>query len=212
MSDVKNQQLGLEILEKCYTSAIEGLPTSDSATILGEEYLRKYGYDKKLAVEKLVNAQVAKCATTGFLTSVGGALTLPVAISADIGVNVYVQLRMIASIAVIGGYNPYDDEVKTLAYMCLVGMAGTDIVKNVGIKVGEKVTINMLKKIPGKMLIKINQAIGFRLITRAGTKGVINLIKIIPGVSGVIGGGIDAVATKNIAKRATDCFIDKKGI
>lgn len=212
MSDVKNQQLGLEILEKCYASAIEGLPTSDSAIVLGEEYLRKYNGDKNLAVEKLVNAQIVKCATTGFLTSVGGALTLPVAISADIGVNVYVQLRMIASIAVIGGYNPHDDEVKTLAYMCLVGMASTDIIKNVGIKMGEKVTINMLKKIPGKMLIKINQAIGFRLITKVGTKGVINLIKIIPGVSGVIGGGIDAVATKNIAKRATYCFIDKKGI
>ncbi|MGN1412313.1 MAG: EcsC family protein [Oscillospiraceae bacterium] len=212
MSDVKNQQLGLEILEKCYTSAIEGLPTSDSAKVIGEEYLRKYGYDKDLAIEKLVNAQIMKCATTGFLTSVGGALTLPVAISTDVGVNVYVQLRMIASIAVIGGYNPTDDEVKTLAYMCLVGMASTDIVKNAGIKVGEKVTINMLKKIPGKLLTKINQMVGFRLITKMGTKGVINLIKVIPGVSGVIGGSIDAVATKNIADRAKNCFIYGKGL
>ena len=212
MSNQTNQQLGLEILEKCYKSAIEGLPTSDSAEVLGQEYLRKYNYDKDLAVEKLVNAQIAKCATTGFLTSVGGALTLPVAVSADIGVNVYVQLRMIAAIAVIGGYNPTDDEVKTLAYMCLVGMASADVVKNVGIKVGEKVTINMLKKIPGKMLIKINQLIGFRLITKAGTKGIINLIKIIPGISGVIGGGFDAIATKNIANRAKDCFINNKGL
>lgn len=211
MSNEKNQQLGLDILEKCYTSAIEGLPTSDSAIVLGQEYLRKYS-NKDSAVEKLVTNQIAKCATTGFLTSVGGALTLPVAISADVGVNVYVQLRMIAAIAVIGGYNPYDDEVKTLAYMCLVGMAGTDVIKNVGIKVGEKVTINILKKIPGKMLIKINQFIGFRLVTKMGTKGVINLIKVIPGISGVIGGGIDAFATKNIANRAIDCFIKNKGV
>ena len=203
MSNEKNQQLGLDILEKCYTSAIEGLPTSDSAIVLGQEYLRKYS-SKDSAVEKLVTNQIAKCATTGFLTSVGGALTLPVAISADVGVNVYVQLRMIAAIAVIGGYNPYDDEVKTLAYMCLVGMAGTDVIKNVGIKVGEKVTINMLKK--------INQFIGFRLVTKMGTKGVINLIKVIPGISGVIGGGIDAFATKNIANRAIDCFIKNKGV
>ena len=203
MSNEKNQQLGLDILDKCYTSAIEGLPTSDSAIVLGQEYLRKYS-SKDSAVEKLVTNQIAKCATTGFLTSVGGALTLPVAISADVGVNVYVQLRMIAAIAVIGGYNPYDDEVKTLAYMCLVGMAGTDVIKNVGIKVGEKVTINMLKKIP--------QFIGFRLVTKMGTKGVINLIKVIPGISGVIGGGIDAFATKNIANRAIDCFIKNKGV
>ena len=69
MSNQTNQQLGLEILEKCYKSAIEGLPTSDSAEVLGQEYLRKYNYDKDLAVEKLVNAQITKCATTGFLTN-----------------------------------------------------------------------------------------------------------------------------------------------
>lgn len=212
MNNTNTQQIGLDILEKCYTSAIEGLPTSDSAIVLGQEYLRKYNYNKNLAVEKLVNAQIMKCATTGFLTSVGGALTLPVAVSADIGVNVYVQLRMIAAIAVIGGYNPTDDEVKTLAYMCLVGMAGADIVKNVGIKVGEKVTLNILKKIPTTLLFKINQLIGFRLITRAGTKGIINLIKIVPGISGVIGGGFDAIATRNIANRAKDCFISNEGI
>lgn len=208
----KSNNLGLEVLEKCYTSAIEGLPTSDSAIVLGQEYLRKYNSNKELAVDKLVTAQTAKCATTGLLTSFGGMFTLPVAVSADVGVNVYVQLRMVAAIAVIGGYNPTDDEVKTLAYMCLVGMAGADTLKSVGIKVGEKVTINALKKIPGKFLIKINQAIGFRLITKAGTKGVINLIKIVPGISGVIGGGFDAIATKSIAKRAIDCFIRQKGI
>ena len=203
---------GLEILEKCYNFAINGLPTSDSAEVMANEYLRKYNYNTNLAVEKLVQAQIAKCATTGFVTGLGGIITLPVAVSADVAGTVYVQLRMIASIAVIGGYNPYDDEVKTLAYMCLVGMAGTDVIKNVGIKVGEKVTINMLKKIPAKMLIKINQFIGFRLVTKMGTKGVINLIKVIPGISGVIGGGIDAFATKNIANRAIDCFIKNKGV
>lgn len=212
MTTQEQSQKGLEILDKCYSLAIKGLPTEDSATVLGEEYLRKYNYDKKLATEKLVTSQIAKCATTGFVTSLGGLFTLPIAVSADVAGTVYIQLRMIASIAVIGGYNPTDDEVKTLAYMCLVGMSATDIIKTTGIKIGEKVTLNLLRKLPGTILTKINRMVGFRLITKFGTKGVINLCKAIPVISGVIGGGVDAIGTKTIADKAIDCFINNASI
>lgn len=211
-SEREQSKKGLEILEKCYNFAINGLPTSDSAEIMANEYLRKYNFNTNLAVEKLVQSQIAKCATTGFVTGLGGLITLPVAVSADVAGTVYVQLRMIASIAVMGGYNPTDDEVKTLAYMCLVGMSATDIIKTTGIKIGQKVTINVLKKLPAQMLFKINQMVGFRLITKFGTKGIINLSKAIPIVGGVIGGGIDALGTKSIAEQAKKYFINNYGM
>ena len=45
----------------------------------------------------------------------------------------YVQIRVIAAIAHMRGYNPKDDEVKTLVFSCLTRQAATDILK-VGIK------------------------------------------------------------------------------
>lgn len=65
-----------------------------------------------------------------------------------------------------------------------------------------------MKKPPGSALIKINQRIGFRLLTKFGEKGVINLGKLIPVAGGVIGGTMDVVTTTVIAKNAIKIFIE----
>lgn len=77
-----------------------------------------------------------------------------------------------------------------------------------GIQFGTKFTTAMVKKIPGSVLTKINQKVGFRFITKFGSKGIINLGKAIPLVGGVIGGGFDLVETKAIAKRSYHLFIE----
>lgn len=66
----------------------------------------------------------------------------------------------------------------------------------------------LIKKIPGKVLTKINQKVGFRFITKFGTKGIVNLGKMLPGVGAVIGGGLDLVETKVIAHRAYKWFFE----
>ena len=56
-------------------------------------------------------------------------------------------------------------------------------------------------------LTKINQKVGFRFITKFGTKGIVNLGKLLPGVGAVVGGGLDLVETKIIADRAYKWFL-----
>lgn len=158
----------------------------------------------------MCNIQVVKCGTSGFITGLGGLITLPVAIPVNVASVIYVQLRMIATVAKIGGYDPSDDQVRTMAYVCLTGSAAADIIKKAGINIGEKITVSAIKKIPGAVLTKINQKFGFRLFTKFGEKGAINLVKLVPVVGGVVGGGIDVVGTKAIAKVAYDMFIECK--
>ena len=131
---------------------------------------------------------------------------MPVAVPANVASVLYVQLRMIAAIAYIRGYDIRSDQVKTLAYVCLCGNAGKDILKNVGVQLGKKLTTNAIKKISGTTLTKINQKVGFRLVTKFGQKGVVNLGKAVPLVGGVIGGGVDVAATKVIARVARETF------
>lgn len=88
--------------------------------------------------------------------------------------------------------------------MC--GNSAKDIAKQAGIKIGNKLTENMIKKIPGAVLTKINQKVGFRLVTKFGQKGVINLGKMIPVAGGIIGGGFDIGSTKVIADVAKKTF------
>jgi len=201
------QEQVMELLDKCYQGAISGIPGSKPCGDLAEEYLNRYP-DRKTAAQKLIDVQVAKCATSGFVTGLGGIFSLPVAIPANVASVLYVQMRMIAALAVMGGYDLQDDEVQTLVYLSLVKSSVADVCKSAGVRVANKVTLNMLKKLPGTVLTKINQKVGFRLITKFGEKGVINLVKLVPVAGGIVGGGVDLVGTRLIANRAYRSFLE----
>ncbi len=65
----------------------------------------------------------------------------------------------------------------------------------------------MVKKIPGAVITKINQKVGFRFVTKFGEKGIVNLAKVVPVIGGVIGGGVDVASTRVIGANAYNLFI-----
>ncbi len=202
------EEKAANILAAIYEKALDGVPkVSRPVDDFANDYTSRY-HEPKRAAKELVKYQILKCGTSGFITGLGGAITLPVAIPANISSVLYVQMRMVAAIAKIGGYDVRSDQVQTLVYMCLTGTAITDVVKQAGIQIGEKTLTAALKKIPAAALIKINQRIGFRLVTKFGEKGVINLVKLIPVAGGIIGGTMDVVSTTVIAKNAINLFIE----
>ncbi len=154
----------------------------------------------------MIKNQIIKCTTSGFISGFGGFITMPVTIPANVGSVLYVQMRMIACTAYLAGFDLNSDQTQTFVYACLAGVAVNEIVKQTGIKFGMKFTTNMIEKIPGKTLTKINQKVGFRFLTKFGSKGLINLGKAIPFVGAVIGGGLDLSETKIIANRAYNWF------
>lgn len=196
----------MKVLNNCYEKALNGVPkVSPSIEEFAKNYLDKETNNNK-AAKAMIKNQVVKCTTSGFLTGFGGIITLPVTIPANVGSVLYVQMRMIACIAYLAGYDLKSDQVQTLVYACLAGVAVTDVIKQAGIKFGIKLTNATIKKIPGKALIKINQKVGFRFITKAGTTGIINLSRVVPVVGAVAGGGIDYFETKAIANRVYKWF------
>ena len=156
----------------------------------------------------MIDNSIMKCTTSGFLTGFGGLITLPVALPANVTSVLYVQMRMIASLAYMAGLNVNDDSVQTLVYACLAGVSVAEIVKKAGIQFGQKLTTTMIKKIPGKALTKINQKVGFRFVTKFGQKGIVNLGKMVPVAGAILGGGFDFVETRIIATRAYKEFIE----
>lgn len=207
MSEEKlSQSMIMNTLDWAYEKAVNGVPGLDSAQELAEDYLK--GNDPLVdKVNSLIRWQNTKCATSGFISGLGGIITLPVAVPANITSVMYVQVRMIAAIAYMGGYDIRDDKVKSLVYVCLLGNAGKDILKELGIKIGNKITQTMIQKISAQVITKINQTVGFRLLTKFGEKGLINLGKAIPLVGAVIGATLDLAATDVIGNVARDTFI-----
>lgn len=206
--EVLSSQQMVDILDICYGKAMDGIPkVSKSVDELAEDYSSKYPTAAK-AAKALVANQLVKCTTSGFLTGLGGIITLPVAVPANVSSVLYVQLRMIAAVAKLGGYEPNTDQVQTLVYACMTGQAVGDVLKGTGIKLGTKIATASIEKISGATLTRINQAVGFRLITKFGQTGIINLGKMVPLAGGVIGGGFDLVTTKIIAQNALKMFIE----
>ena len=171
------------------------------------DYMLKYD-SKEEACKAMLKNQVIKCTTSGFLTGFGGFITMPVTVPANIGSVIYVQMRMIACAAYMADYELDSDQTQTLVYACLAGVSLNGLVKRFGIEFGKKFTTSMIKKIPGKVLTQINQKVGFRFITKFGTKGMVNLGKLVPGVGAVISGSLDFVETKAIAKRTYKWFFE----
>ncbi len=202
-----NQEEMMQLLDKLYEQSINGIAkVSPPVSKLANDYLQK-NPTTEAAAKNFINYQIAKCTTSGFVTGLGGLITLPVAIPANISSVMYVQMRMISCLAYMGGYDTDSDQVQTLVYACLAGIALDQVIKGVGIRFGEKFAVAMVKKIPGEVLIKINQKVGFRFLTKFGTKGLINLGKAVPVVGGVISGGLDFAETRLIADRAYQLFI-----
>lgn len=197
----------MNLLDSCYEKCIAGIPkVSMNVEDLAKDYSSKYS-TKEEACRAMLKNQITKCTTSGFVTGFGGFITMPVSIPANIGSVIYVQMRMIACTAYMAGYDLNCDQTQTFVYACLAGVAVNSLSKQVGIKFGMKFANGIIKKIPGKVLVKINQKVGFRFITKFGTKGLINLGKMLPGVGAIVGGGMDLVETKIIADRAYKWFM-----
>ena len=89
-----------------------------------------------------------------------------------------------------------------MAYMSLLGTTSGEILRDFGIRTTTKLASAQLAKLSGKALIQINKAVGFRLVTKAGTKGLVNLTKLVPVLGGPVGGGVNIVVTRQIGAAA----------
>lgn len=196
----------VQLVRRLLDYGIDGVGPLSPAANLAEEYHIDLSYESvDERVDALIRWESAKNFTSGFITGLGGIITLPVAIPSALGASWIIQARMCGAIAALYGHNIKNDRVRTMVLLALLGDAGKEILKEAGVKIGQRVTIAMIERIPGRVLAEINKRIGFRLLTKAGEKGFINLTKLVPGLGGFISGGFDAstcMAVGHIAKHS----------
>lgn len=195
------------ILNTIYDSSISGKGVlGESIQKLADEYVDRYGRTEK-AIDRLVSNHRLKCTATGFVTGLGGLVTLPVAIPADLASSLYIEIRMIAAIAAIRGFDVESDEVRTLIYLCLVGNSAGDILKQAGIKymtdLAAKKLIPLLSK---KIAEKVAENVASKLLLKTAAKGLPKLAKMVPVVGGIAGGAYNYAEVSTFAKVARKRF------
>ena len=197
----------LQLVTWIVGKAVEGVPPLSSASNLAQEFMIDASYtDNHERVASLIKWETSKNFAAGFITGLGGLLTLPVAVPAALGASWLIQARMAGAIAVIDGHDLEEDRVRTLVLLSIIGDSAKEVLKQAGVKVAGKLTEKAVMKVPGKVLIEINKRVGFRLLTKAGEKGTIVLMKGVPVVGGLVGGVFDAVTCQTVGKVAHSIF------
>ena len=181
----------LQVLDGAYLQVLNGFGFFPSAEAVAAEYLAHNNNDVRRAAADLINWQMTKAATSGFLTNIGGAATLPISIPANISSVLYLQLRMIA-------------------YVTLLGSAAADILKEAGIHLGQKLTVAAITKITGLVARKMATSAAARLLGKLGLSSARNFMKLVPVAGGLVAAATDAGATKTIGVVATKLFIGEE--
>ncbi len=182
------------LVDQLIGAALEGKGPFSAADDLAAGYLKNNSYSTKHEmVNALIKKEASKNFSSGFLTGLGGVITLPVAVPASIYASWVVQARMAAAIAIIYGYNIKEDRVRTMVLVAIIGDAGREILKKAGVSAAEGVLHEAVKRIPASALREINKTVGFKLIALGSEKGTLSLSKVIPVAGGLIGGILDAV-------------------
>lgn len=203
---VESDSSAMALVHKILGVGVNGLGPYKSASAMADEVLTTHG-EVDIAIARLIAIHRRWVGSTGFATGIGGLASMPVALPADITTFYMLSARMSASIAVLRGYDLSSEEVQSSVLISLLGANTAGVVGKVGVDIGAKSAMAGLKKLPGQVLTEINKKVGYRLLTKFGTKGSINLVKAVPLVGGGVGAGVNVVAIKQIARYSKRAFV-----
>ena len=184
--------------------AIDGYQRFPGAEQVAETKLAKVGGDPQLAIDAVIDQHIRLAGVQGFATGLGGLVTLPVALPANLTGIAIVQARMVAAIAHLRGYDLDDPRVRNAVLVCLLGEESVqDLVSAQKLPappmalatamvhdptldhvISAEVASDLMQKVAGKQL--------------AGTAGA----RRIPFVGGLVGMGVDGYSTWKIGRYA----------
>lgn len=194
-----------DVVRRVVDRGIDGVGPLDSAHDRVEQALRENS-DPSKALDELVKSHVKLAATGGFLTGVGGLITMPVALPANVAGFYLLAARMAGATAELRGYDIDDPATRTALMLTLLGADSDEVLRKVGVVGGGTMSSIALNRVPKAAAMVLNKGIGFRVATQLGTRALGRLGRAVPLAGGVIGAGLDAYLMRQLAKQVQEEF------
>ncbi len=183
--------------------AIHGIGFLPPAAKAAESQLREQRGSVDRAIHEVIENHVRYAGAQGFVTNLGGLVTIAVTIPANIAGLALIECRMIAGIAHLRGHDLDDPRVRNAVLACLLG---EDAINNLVRK----------KKLPAPPMALatapahdpdleriISAEVASELITKVAGKRLATTVgRRIPVVGGLVGAGADGIATWRIGRYA----------
>lgn len=199
----------IRLVQSILLTAINGAPhlRFRSARELARSYRENENYKSDHErIRALIRREASKNFSIGFVTSLGGLITLPIAVPTSLSASWIIQTRLAAAIADLSGHDLNDEAVQMLTLLCIAGDSTKEIVKRAGVSSGASLTKQAVGKVSAEAIARINQQVGFRLLATAGGAGLVRVSALVPVAGGIIGGTVDAVACSMAGAAATSYF------
>ena len=192
-----------QTVQRFLNLGIDGVGPIPSATVLA----RKAGRNRapEATVDAIVRSHTAMAGAGGFVTGLGGFVTLPVALPVNVASFYFLAARMTSGIAAARGYDVTSPEVRTAVALTLVGAEADDLLKRAGVGPG-RMTRVATDRLPAAAAMVVNKGIGFRVVSRVLKTTLGRLGRGVPVVGGLIGAALDLYLINRIATSAHEQF------
>jgi EcsC protein family len=189
-------------------TGIGGKGAFKSAEAIAAQALERQG-DRENATRWIVNTHTRMAAADGFITGVGGFITMVVSIPANIAGFYLVATRMTAAIAKVNGHDLEDEAVRTAVLLCLTGQDAGELMAKVGLGgASGQIVSRLARGVSPSILMAVNKAVTFRILTSLGRSTFARLGRGVPLAGGILGAAVDAVLIRRIASAAREEFLD----
>ncbi|WP_237565593.1 EcsC family protein [Ornithinimicrobium cavernae] len=193
------------IVGKLMDIGIDGLGPLDSVARVVDEALGKKG-DREKAIDDIVRTHIKMGAAGGFLTGIGGFVTMVASMPANIAGFYVLATRMVGSIAQLRGYDLSRPEVRAAVLLTLVGADSQDLLAKAGVVGTGRLAQVAMGRLPKAAVMVINKGVGFKLATQLGSKTLSRFGRFVPVLGGGIGAGVDGFLMNRIADHAREEF------
>ena len=183
--------------------AIHGIgPLPSAASAAWKQLEEQHGVVDE-AVHEVIENHVALSAAQGFAANLGGIATAAVTIPANIAGLGLLQVRMVAAIAHLRGYDLSDGRVRNAILLCTLGeQTVRELIKQKEVP-GSPVVLATAPAYDPELDTVVASEFTSALVSRIlGKRAASTVIRRVPLAGGIWGGGADAYATWQIGRYA----------
>lgn len=190
--------------------AIHGFGPLQGAARAAEAHLRDQDDDVRLAVRAVIETHVRLAGAQGFVTNLGGIATATVAIPANIAGLALVQCRMIAAICHLRGYDLDDPRVRNAILVALLGEEKIDDLLT-GLSIPAPPMALATAPAHDAGIDKVVTAeVASEFVARIAGKRAAGVVgRRVPLVGGLVGLGVDGVATWKVGRYVDREFLPR---
>ncbi len=201
----------LALANRLMSVGIDGKGRFDSALEVADRAVRATHGDREAAIERLIAEHRRLAAAGGFVTGLGGFVTMTVSLPANIAGFYTLATRMTAAIAHLRGYDVRDPDLRSAVLLALVGGEADALLKKAGVVSTGRLASVASRGLPPAARMVIDKAVGFRLVAQVGEKLLPRLGQAVPFAGGVVGAGLDVYLLHKIAATAREQFPARPG-